>query len=236
MAFHFFANPEEPDPESLTRLYALCLGTAQMANGLTQTTNLLTTCPSFIDRTVTLTGFIILKLVRSPLAQHLDLAAGEQAYNFCVNFIKSMSLQPNDLNARAAAIMTSLWGSNRLFRRKDGTVDSLGLRLRTRLSMSVSFDMFWYWREEFGNMLNPYSEDRVNSIGGPDDASMQSTSHGQPETPRKFSLRFVRPLIKDHSTNLTSATRVRAPRDSSRCRLRSTYQDRGHAAARHHRL
>jgi hypothetical protein len=134
---------------------------------------------------MTLAGFIILKLVRSPYAQHFDLAAGEQAYFQAVNVCKAMSIQHNDLCARAAAIMTSLWGSQRVFKRKDGRVESLGLRLRTRLSMSVSFDMFWYWREEFGNMLNPYSDDK-SSGPGDDNTSMPSTGN-QPETPRESS-------------------------------------------------
>jgi hypothetical protein len=185
-AFHFFANPANPDAEALSRLYSLCLSATQQATALSQTTNLVAICPSFIDRTITLTGFIILKLVRSPQAQHFDLAAGEQAYFQAVNFSKSMSLQHNDLSARAAAIMTSLWGSTRIFRRRDGRIEALGLRLRTRLSMSISFDMFWYWREEFGNMLNPYSDDK-GSVPGDDNQSVPSTGPAQPETPRKGS-------------------------------------------------
>jgi len=186
MAFHFFANPANPDLEALVNLYSLCLSLTQSVTDLTNHTNLMSICPSFIDRTMTLAGFIILKLVRSPCAQHLDLAAGERAYFQAVQSCKNMSIQHNDLCARAAAIMSSLWGSLRVFKRKDGTVESLGLRLRTRLSMSVSFDMFWYWREEFGNMLNPYNDDKSS---GPDNdnTSMPSTGH-QPETPRKSSL------------------------------------------------
>jgi transcriptional regulatory protein LEU3 len=158
LAFLFFTNPENPDYESLSRLYSLCVSTLRLVNNLSQSVNnFTTTCLSFVDRTVTLAGFCILKLVRSPLAQHLDLLAGEQAYFYAVQFTKSMSLQSNDLPARAAAIMTNLWNSSKVFRKKDGTVESLGLRLRTRLSMSVSFDLFWYWREEFGHISNPYN-------------------------------------------------------------------------------
>ncbi|KAF2272499.1 uncharacterized protein EI97DRAFT_426208 [Westerdykella ornata] len=195
LAFHFFANPATPDVEALVRLYALCLELAQTVTDLSRTTDLTATCPSFFDRTITLTGFIILKLVRSQLAHHLDLQAGERAYFQCVNFCKAMSLQPNDISVRISAIMTNLWGSTRIFRRRDGRIESLGLRLRTRLSMSVSFDMFWYWRGEFGNMLNPYSDEARGSIsvsvGGIDDnSSIPSTGGPQPETP-KFENREV---------------------------------------------
>lgn len=74
---------------------------------------------------------------------------------------------------RTALIMHDLWHSNKVFRRKDGRIESLGLRLRTRLSMSVSYDMFWYWREEFGNMQNPYNGDE--SINAANDAAQPST-------------------------------------------------------------
>lgn len=177
LAFHFFAHSTNPgpDPESLCRLYSLCVSTIQTANAMTQNSNFATICPSFIDRTITLTGFAILKLSRSPLAPHLDLNAGEQAYFNAVQFSKSMSLQNNDLGGRAAAIMSNLWSSSKIFRRNDGRIESLGLRLRTRLSMSVSFDMFWYWREEFGHMTNPYNGEESTGT---------SNAQTQPTTPQ----------------------------------------------------
>jgi transcriptional regulatory protein LEU3 len=143
---------------------------------MTQKSNFATICPSFIDRTMTLTGFAILKLSRSTLAPHLDRNAGEQAYLYAVQFSKSMSMQNNDLGARAAAIMSNLWSSTKIFRRKDVHNESLALRLRTRLSMSVSFDMFWYWREEFGHMKNPYNGE---------ESIVPSNAQTQPATPRK---------------------------------------------------
>ncbi|KAF2867682.1 hypothetical protein BDV95DRAFT_502468 [Massariosphaeria phaeospora] len=174
LAFHFFAHPTEPEPDSegLIRLFWLCVSTIQTTNNMVQQMKLATICLSFIDRTLTLAAFCLLKLHRSPLAQHLDLAAGEQAYFTAVHLSKIMSLQDNDLRARTAGIMTNLWSSAKVFRSRDGTIDSLGLRLRTRLSMSISFDMFWYWREEFGNMPNPYDDEN---------APVES----QPTTPRK---------------------------------------------------
>jgi transcriptional regulatory protein LEU3 len=160
--------------EALTRLYSLCVSTLQMANRLSQTTNFISTCPSFIDRSLTLTGFAVLKLIRSPLAQHLDVPAGEQAYHYAAQFTNHLSMQKGDLAARTAAIMMNLWSSTKVFRRKDGSIEPLGLRLRTRLSMSVSFDMFWYWREEFGNMSNPYNGEELSIV------------QTRQTTPRKF--------------------------------------------------
>jgi hypothetical protein len=146
-----------------------------MATAMSQQTFFATVSQSFIDRTITLAGFSILKLCRSPLAQHLDLAAGEQAFFQSVQFTKNVSMQAGDIGMRTAHIMNDLWNSNRVFRRKDGRIESLGLRLRTRLSMSVSYDMFWYWREEFSNMQNPYDGEE----------KQVPNERTQPSTPRK---------------------------------------------------
>jgi transcriptional regulatory protein LEU3 len=176
LAFHFFAHPTRPGPdtEALGRLYALCISTLEAAHTMMQQMNFAFVSQSFVDRTVVLAGFCILKLCRSPLSQHLDLAAGEQAYFNAAQFSKSTSLQKNDLGARCAAILTNLWSSTKIFRRNNGAVESLGIRLRTRLSMSVSYDMFWYWREEFGHMANPY--DGEEAI--PSNAQTQPTTPG----------------------------------------------------------
>ncbi|KAF1946022.1 C6 zinc finger domain-containing protein [Clathrospora elynae] len=186
LAFHFFAHPTNPglDADGLSRFYSLCILVIQSASTMptTQTTYLPSVSQSFIDRTITLAGFSILRLVRSPLAQHLDTMAGEHAFGLAVQFLKNVSLQPGDLGLRTAHIMRDLWGSNRVFRKKDGRIESLGLRLRTRLSMSVSYDMFWYWREEFSNMQNPYSGEETTH---------PSNSEALPSTP-PFSSQPVR--------------------------------------------
>ncbi|XPS78991.1 hypothetical protein M3J09_010986 [Ascochyta lentis] len=174
MAFHFFAHPMNPDADGLSRFYSLCISTINAATTMAQQVHFASVSQSFVDRTICLAGFSILRLVRSPLAQHFDLAAGEQAFFQAVQFLKNVSLQPGDIGMRTALIMHDLWNSNKVFRRKDGRIESLGLRLRTRLSMSVSYDMFWYWREEFGNMQNPYNGD---------ENVLSSNEATQPSTP-----------------------------------------------------
>jgi transcriptional regulatory protein LEU3 len=175
MSFHFFAHGANLDEDGMSRFFSLCVSTIQMATMMAQQSFFASVSQSFVDRTVTLAGFSILKLCRSPLAQHLDLASGEQAFFQAVQFTKNVSMQAGDIGMRTAHIMNELWNSTRVFRRKDGRIDSLSLRLRTRLSMSVSYDMFWYWREEFGNMQNPY------------DGEDKTVHHekARPTTPRK---------------------------------------------------
>jgi transcriptional regulatory protein LEU3 len=187
LTFHFFAHPTDPGPdaESLARLYSLCISTLQTTHTMTQQSSFALISQSYIDRTICLAGFIILKLVRSPLAAHLDLAAGETAFSHGVQFLKASSMQNNDIDARCASILTNLWGSNRVFRRREGVVESLGLRLRTRLSMSLSFDMFWYWREEFGHMSNPYNGEELAAAAG-----QQHNAQTRLTTPGKSAVSF----------------------------------------------
>ena len=191
MAFHFFAHPSNPGPdiEALSRLYSLCISTVQTAHAMTQQANFAFISQSFIDRTICLAGFVILKLTRSPLHQHLDLPAGEQAYYNAAQFSKATSLQSGDLGERCCQILNDLWTSNKVFRRPNGAIESLGLRLRTRLSMSVSFDMFWFWREEFGKMYNPYNGEE----GLPLNAQTQPTTPGE----------FTFPSVSEHFTVVT---------------------------------
>jgi transcriptional regulatory protein LEU3 len=176
LAFHFFAHPTNPGPdvESLSRYYSLCISVIQAATTLVQQSYF-----SFaMDRSITLAGFAILKLVRSSLA---------------VEFLKSVSLQQSDIYVRTAFIMNDLWHSNKVFRKKNGQVESLGLRLRTRLGMSVSYDMFWYWREEFGNMQNPYENG--------DEATSQSHNPTQPSTPHEQISYVPEPLLLTQSAH-----------------------------------
>ncbi|KAH8722752.1 hypothetical protein GQ44DRAFT_351211 [Phaeosphaeriaceae sp. PMI808] len=191
LAFHFFAHPTNPGPdrENLVRFYSLCIKVITGVTALLQQSYF-----SFsMDRSITLAGFVILKLVRSPvIAPYLDLAAGEIAFFQAVQFLKSVSLQPGDIYVRTALIMSDLWASHKVFRKKNGQVESLGLRVRTRLGMSISYDMFWYWREEFDNIKNPYSGE---------DTGVPSNEATRPTTPREQHLPTVGAPVLTGSAN-----------------------------------
>ena len=197
MAYHFFAHPTHPGPDAdgLSRFYSLCISVIQTTVAMTMSQPAASSAvsQSFIDRTITLAGFSILRLVRSSLAQHLDLAAGEQAFFQAVQFLKGVSLQQGDIGIRTALIMRDLRSSNRVFRRKDGRVEPLALRLRTRLSMSVSYDMFWYWREEFSNMQNPYNGE---------EATLPSNDTNHNPTPRKLSIPLVEFIADEQAKHI----------------------------------
>lgn len=66
-----------------------------------------------------------------------------------------MSLQNDDLPARNGAVLTQLWNSSRVFKKPNGT-EAVGLRIRSRLYVSVALDGVVWWREEFGGFMGVY--------------------------------------------------------------------------------
>ena len=116
-------------------------------------------CPQFIEKAVTLAAISILKIHRSELAPFVNLHAGEKAYFSAILFCRGSSLENDDLGARGVSILSQLWTSQNIFKRLDGRVESLVTRIRSRLSMSVVFDCFWWWREEFTGQISPYRDD-----------------------------------------------------------------------------
>lgn len=105
-----------------------------------------------------LAALSILKIHRSELSAHLNLEQGEQAYFAAIVSHRERSLHNDDLYSRGATIMSQLWNSDKIFKTANGATDTLGSRVRTRLSMSIVFDCFWWWRQEFGGQKDPYVE------------------------------------------------------------------------------
>jgi len=116
-------------------------------------------CTAYVHRLIVLAAISILKISKSNLAPYLDLKGGEKSYFSGIIFLRKMSLESDDLTGRAAVILSQMWTSNRIFKRADRIVNGLGaLHIRSRLAMSVVFDSFWWWREEFSGVQNPYPD------------------------------------------------------------------------------
>lgn len=159
LAYYFFENPSQPNLQGLIVLYTVACEFLDELSREEQISRVTEACPAFIERSVILAAFSILKIIRSSLKAHVDMEAGEKAYLSAMLFGRKASLQSEDLAARAVTIMSQLWTSESIFRRPNGQLQSLDTRIRSRLSMSVVFDCFWWWREEFGGRASPYSHD-----------------------------------------------------------------------------
>ena len=165
-AFYFFADPCRPHMEGLTELYSVACTVVDNATTLDHSGNLALSCTMYIHRMIMLAALSILKISRSILAPYLDLKWGERSYFSAILFSRRMSLENDDLSARSAEILRQLWTSQKIFRRADGTVNSLPLRIRSRFAMSVVFDCFWWWRAEFAGQPNPFPDAEDTSAQG----------------------------------------------------------------------
>lgn len=165
LAYHFLIAAAFRKLEGFISLYAVA---CNLVNTVCQRSavdeNVAKIAPAFIHKTMMLAACTILKIHRSELAPHLDLEAGEQAYFASIVFAREGSLQSNDLSARGATIFSQLWNSQKIFRGKDGRIDSLSSRISSRLSTSIVFDCLWWWRQEFGGSGNPYESRRQSKL------------------------------------------------------------------------
>lgn len=103
----------------------------------------------------------LLKLLSSFFAREVDFERGRQLFHRTIQAIRSMSVINNDLAWRLAELMVQMWNGARVEQRSQlqhngnghdtRTIvdDSLQLKVRCRMSMSLVFDCVWRWREEF---------------------------------------------------------------------------------------
>jgi hypothetical protein len=146
-----------------------------------------------VSKYLQLASYTILKITRSSVADQVDLGKGQRLYFAVIQFHRKMSIQHGDVSSRSTSILTQLWTSREIFKKSDGSIDSLSLRCGSRLAMSVMFDSFWWWRQEFAGVPNPY-EDR------PD----ESNDGSRPTTSRLPSMRDLGMQVPDSAGTVMS--------------------------------
>ena len=101
-------------------------------------------------------GFTLMKMLNSSFARHTDLPAGRKLFNATISAIRASSIANNDLPSRLAEVLAQLWrcdGAGMIpssANAENGAMDeSLQLRSRCRMSMSVVNDSVLRWRERY---------------------------------------------------------------------------------------
>lgn len=109
--------------------------------------------PFYIYQMTLAAGFCLLKLCKSFFAVHIDVEYAKSLFNGTIRALRSMSISNNDLAERLAEVLAQMW-------RMAGTVqhhshlpthepdDTLRLKVRCRMSMSLVYDSVWRWRED----------------------------------------------------------------------------------------
>lgn len=99
---------------------------------------------------------VLLRVLKTPLANLITHNDGERTFFSGLNNLKLWSVAHDDQTDRITDALTKQWHSDKVFKFSDGSYN-IALRIRTRLSMSIMYDTFWWFREEFGGQPNTYS-------------------------------------------------------------------------------
>ncbi|KIW30728.1 hypothetical protein, variant [Cladophialophora immunda] len=102
-------------------------------------------------------GFSLLKLMHNFLGEHeLDAKGASELLSRTVWALRNMSVVENDLAERLSEVLAQVWKSGRVRAEPNrnnigegGPDDSLQLKVKCRMSMSVVFDSVWQWRQNF---------------------------------------------------------------------------------------
>ncbi|KAL3425406.1 C6 transcription factor [Phlyctema vagabunda] len=160
---------------------------------------------NYILQMIIAASFTLFKLLSSFFAAEIDFDRGRQLFHHTIKAIRSMSIINNDLPWRLAEIVVQMWNGARVEQRNNvqqmnnngisseemvvAIDDTLQLKTRCRMSMSIVHDTTWRWREEFQaqgrgtieGMKNPTNPDSSAGESSASSTHMDATlmpSHG----------------------------------------------------------
>lgn len=113
-------------------------------------------------------GFSLLKLMYNFLGQHeLDTSGASDLLTRTLWALRSTSVTENDLAERLAEVLAQVWKSGRVRAEPSHSIgpdshdDSLQLKVKCRMSMSLVFDSVWRWRKNFNFVRGKPSEGKL---------------------------------------------------------------------------
>lgn len=107
--------------------------------------------PYYIYQMMVAGGCTLLKLCKSFFASHIDMEYAKGLFNRTIWAVRGVSVSNNDLPERLAEVLAQMWrlGGTSPERPTNSDVDdTLMLKVRCRMSMSLLFDSVWRWRED----------------------------------------------------------------------------------------
>lgn len=109
--------------------------------------------PYYIYQMMVAAGCTLLKLSKSFFAAHIDMEYTKALFNQTIWSIRNVSVSSNDLPERLAEVLAQMWRLGGVAQKSAPSTntdvdDSLRLKVRCRMSMSLLFDSVWRWRED----------------------------------------------------------------------------------------
>lgn len=134
--------------ESVLSLYDACNALVMFVHNSDM--DVLNYCPNYVFQMILAAGFSVLRLSTSPLVEYIDALTAKRLFNSSIAALRKISITNNDLPGRLAEVLAQLKARrNRLSRELRANWNSLQLKVRSRLSMSITFDSLWEWRRGF---------------------------------------------------------------------------------------
>lgn len=107
--------------------------------------------PYYVYQMMVAAGCTLLKLCKSFFSSHIDMDYTKHLFNRTIWAIRGVSASSNDLPERLAEVLAQMWRLGGATHRSNNSTDfddSLRLKVRCRMSMSLLFDSVWRWRED----------------------------------------------------------------------------------------
>lgn len=109
--------------------------------------------PYYVFQMMLAGGFALMKLCKSFFSAHIDLDYTKRLFNRTIWSIRAISVSNNDLPQRLTEVLTQMWkqGGSPTPRPASASSeidDSLQLKVRCRMSVSLVYDSVWRWRED----------------------------------------------------------------------------------------
>ena len=149
----FFAQPNAKDyNDGLLALWNAAIDFLNTVFGIkTSAGDLYQYSTNYILQIMLVCAFTLLKLLNSFFAAFIDQDEGRKVLTRTIRAIREISIPPNDLPSRLAEVLSQLWKGSTAASKNPALAleNSLQLKVKCRMSMSLVFDSVWRWREEF---------------------------------------------------------------------------------------
>ncbi|KAJ9606709.1 hypothetical protein H2200_008717 [Cladophialophora chaetospira] len=151
-AFYLFDEPSTTGHvERIVSLYLTATSLIEHVRSLNdQHSEFLLHCPFFCYEAFLCAAFVVLKILKNDYFNGIvDAGSGQKLVNFSVSALRKMSVANNDLPGRLSDVLSHLWTHHDRSVTGTGGPDDLQLKVKSRMSMSVVYDLLWRWREQF---------------------------------------------------------------------------------------
>ncbi|OAP60578.1 hypothetical protein AYL99_05580 [Fonsecaea erecta] len=151
-AFYLFDDPSALGYlERIVTLYATATAVIEHVRELDhQSRDFLQFCPLFCYEAFLCAAFVLLKVVKNDyFAAMIDAGLGKMLITFSVTALRRMSVANNDLPGRLSDVLAYLWTHPNPSILGGSGMDGLQLKVTSRMSMSVVYDLLRRWREQF---------------------------------------------------------------------------------------